>query len=153
METAAGTLRSPALRRLGRPASFAVPARDLGDEGARVLVGALFLTLAYRLATEFLSTGHLTGLLLMTSELLVVILTIVRKPAIAIDRTWAARIITTVSLAGPPLLRPVSAGPVADGSSTARQGRTVARRPRASTRATAPRARSTARGPAASTTG
>lgn len=116
META---IRSTALRRASFPATIGVPARDLGDAAARVVVGALFLTLAHRLWLDFLSTGHITGLMLLTSELLVVVLTVIRKPAIAIDRTWAARMITTASLAGPPLLRTVSTSLVADGLSAA----------------------------------
>ena len=50
-------------------------------------------------------TGHVTGLLLLVGESLVVVLTIVRRRASIVDRSAAAAIMTTVSLAGPPLLR------------------------------------------------
>lgn len=119
META---LRSPARRPLRLPATIERSTRDLGDMVARVIVGALFLILAQRLAAEFLRTGHITGLLLLMSELLVVILMVIRRPAAAVERTWAARVITAASLAGPPLLRTVSASPVADGWSAAISG-------------------------------
>ena len=36
-------------------------------------------------------TGHVTGLLLLVSELLVVVLTAVRRPAAIVDRAWHAR--------------------------------------------------------------
>ena len=119
META---LRLAALRRLGFTPMTARPARDLGDTAVRVAVGALFLMLAQRLAAEFLRTGHVTGLLLLTSELLVVILMVIRRPAAAVDRTWPARLITAASMTGPPLLRTVSTSPMADGWSAAISG-------------------------------
>jgi protein-S-isoprenylcysteine O-methyltransferase Ste14 len=79
---------------------------DPGDLLARVAIGGLFLTFAVRIAADFQRTGHITGLLLLASELLVVLLTIVRRPAVKVDRTWGARIVATVSLLGPPLLDP-----------------------------------------------
>ena len=50
-------------------------------------------------------TGHITGLLLLVGESLVVVLTIVRRRASTVDRSAAAAIMTTVSLAGPVMLR------------------------------------------------
>jgi protein-S-isoprenylcysteine O-methyltransferase Ste14 len=80
-------------------------ARDLV---ARATIVVLFSLLSINLFGEFLRTGHLTGLLLLVGESLVVVLTIVRRRAIAVDRSAAAAIMTTVSLVGPVLLRATS---------------------------------------------
>lgn len=80
---------------------------DLRETAAKVGLGALMLVLAYRLWGDFQATGHITGLLLLVSELLVVVLTIVRRPASIIDRSWQARVIAGVSILGPPLVRPI----------------------------------------------
>jgi protein-S-isoprenylcysteine O-methyltransferase Ste14 len=77
---------------------------------ARASIGALFTLLSINLLGDFLRTGRVTGLLLLVGESLVVILTIVRRRAIAVDRSAAAAVLTTVSLAGPALLRAVEAG-------------------------------------------
>lgn len=77
---------------------------------ARVLVGVLFLLLSINLLQEFLRTGHLTGLLMLTSEALVVVLTVMRRRAKAVDRSVAAAIVTIISVAGPPLVRASEAG-------------------------------------------
>lgn len=82
----------------------------LGDLLARATIGGLFLVLAIRIGAEFLRTGHITGLLLLVSELLVVLLTVIRRPAVAIDRSWGARIIATVSIVGVPMIRPSGDG-------------------------------------------
>ena len=77
---------------------------------ARVLVGVLFLFLSINLLQEFLRTGHLTGLLLLVSEALVVVLTVMRRRAKAVDRSVAAAIVTIISVAGPSLVRASAAG-------------------------------------------
>ena len=77
---------------------------------ARVLVGVLFLFLSINLLQEFLRTGHLTGLLLLVSEALVVVLTVMRRRAKAVDRSAAAAIVTIISVAGPSLVRASAAG-------------------------------------------
>lgn len=77
----------------------------LSDLGARLLVGTLFVLLSMNLLTDFQKTHHLTGLLLLISEALVVVLTIFRRRAQSVDRSIAAAMITAVSLVGPPLLR------------------------------------------------
>jgi protein-S-isoprenylcysteine O-methyltransferase Ste14 len=77
-------------------------ARDLV---ARGVVIALFTLLSVNLLGDFLKTGRTTGLLLLISEALVVVLTVVRRRAQLIDRSIAAGAITVVSLVGPPLLR------------------------------------------------
>lgn len=96
-------------------ANLAAPSRrtrpltaDLRETVAKVGLGALMLVLAYRLLSDYRATGHITGLLLLVSELLVVVLTIIRRAASAIDRSWQARVIAGVSILGPPLVRPIA---------------------------------------------
>ena len=82
---------------------------------ARLFIGVLFMFLTANLVGDFLRTGRVTGLLLVASEGLVVVLTIVRRQARLVDRSAAAAVLTVVSVAGPPLLRAASApGPVPD---------------------------------------
>jgi hypothetical protein len=88
------------------------------DVASRIVVGALFMMLALRIGTNAKETGHVTGLLLLASEALVVVLMIVRRPTADIDRRFIARAMTVLSMAGPPLVRPVSA--LAAGSTAAR---------------------------------
>ena len=76
---------------------------------ARAVVGGLFATLCVNLFADFMRTGHVTGLLMLTGESLVVVLTIARRRAIAVDRSAAAAVMTTVSLVGPVLLRATDA--------------------------------------------
>lgn len=97
--------------RLSRPA--------LTDALARVCVGVLFVLLTISLAAEFRRTGHITGLLLVGSESLVVVLTIVRRRAQLVDRSVRAAILTVASLVGPPLLRPTAVDPIASDAVTA----------------------------------
>jgi protein-S-isoprenylcysteine O-methyltransferase Ste14 len=61
--------------------------------------------MSVNLLGDFMRTGRVTGLLLLASEALVVVLTIVRRRANIIDRSIAAAVATTLSLAGPPLVR------------------------------------------------
>lgn len=79
---------------------------------ARAMVGALFTLLSFNLLGDFMRTGHVTGLLLLVSESLVVVLTITRRRAVTVDRSAAAAIMTTISLAGPALLRATDAQPL-----------------------------------------
>jgi protein-S-isoprenylcysteine O-methyltransferase Ste14 len=74
---------------------------------SRTLVGALFALMAGNLLSEFFRTQHLTGLLLVVSEALVVFLTVLRRPAHIVDRSPATSTITAISMMGPPLLRAV----------------------------------------------
>jgi protein-S-isoprenylcysteine O-methyltransferase Ste14 len=85
-----------------------MPARS-NDLVARAAVGALFTLLSFNLFAEYMRTGHVTGLLLLVGESLVVVLTIARRRAITVDRSVAAAVMTTVSLAGPALMRATSA--------------------------------------------
>ena len=92
--------------------------RDTGDIVAKVCILTLFSAMATRLAKDFVETGHITGLLLLASEALVVAFTLVRRPAGAVDRTWKARTLTLFSTFCPPLLRPVAVTALASESLT-----------------------------------
>ena len=72
---------------------------------ARAIVIVLLGLLSVNLYGDFVRTGHLTGLLLLASEALVILFTLVRRRARSIDRSVAAAAATMASVAGPPLLR------------------------------------------------
>lgn len=78
----------------------------LTDVISRAVVICLFSMMAIRFGADFLATGRVTGLLLLVSEMLVVVLTVIRRSAAAVDRSMRARILTAVSMMGPPLLQP-----------------------------------------------
>ncbi len=78
----------------------------LADVVARAVIVLLFSMMAVRFAGDFLATGRVTGLLLLVSEALVVVLTVVRRSAAAVDRSTRARLLTVLSMLGPPLLQP-----------------------------------------------
>jgi protein-S-isoprenylcysteine O-methyltransferase Ste14 len=82
-----------------------VVSERLRDLCARACIGVLFSLLSINLLTQFLQTGRVTGLLLLASESLVVVLTIVRRRARLVDRSIAAGVVTILSVAGPPLVR------------------------------------------------
>ncbi|OFW11678.1 MAG: hypothetical protein A3H96_03165 [Acidobacteria bacterium RIFCSPLOWO2_02_FULL_67_36] len=86
--------------------TWRVDAERLSDIAARAVVIVLFSMMAIRFGSDFVATGRVTGLLLLVSEVLVVALTIMRRSAAAVDRSTRARILTAVSMLGPPLLRP-----------------------------------------------
>jgi protein-S-isoprenylcysteine O-methyltransferase Ste14 len=81
----------------------------LTDLFARAMVGTLFTLLSVQILTDFMRTGRLTGLLLLVSESLVVVLTLMRRRASFVNRSLAAGVVTLVSVLGPPILRPVDA--------------------------------------------
>ena len=89
------------------------------DLMSRAMIVALFTLLSVNLFGDFLKTGHVTGLLLLAGESLVVVLTVVRRRARLVDRSVAAAVMTTLSLAGPPLLRASDAGALAPDALTA----------------------------------
>jgi len=93
--------------------------RDLGELASKTIIVILFSFLAVRLAADYRMTGHVTGLLLLASEALVVVLTIFRRSAGAVDRSPQARILTTLSVCGPPLVRPIASGAIAPEAFTA----------------------------------
>ena len=69
--------------------------------------------MAVRFGSDFLATGHLTGLLLLASEALVVVLTVVRRRPAQVDRSVDARGADGVSMLGPPLVRPATVAALA----------------------------------------
>ena len=77
----------------------------LTDLLARVTIGALSTLLSINILADFLRTGRLTGLLLLSGEVLVVVLTVMRRPATLINRSFVAGLVTLMSVAGPPMLR------------------------------------------------
>jgi protein-S-isoprenylcysteine O-methyltransferase Ste14 len=77
----------------------------IADWVARIIVCLMFGALCVNILEEFVRTGHITGLMLLASESLVIVLTLARRRAKLIDRTVPAAIVTLVSAAGPPLLR------------------------------------------------
>lgn len=96
------------------PGEAARPAqRDLAELCARVTIVALFSLMAFRIGADFLATGRLTGLLLLASELLVVVLTLFRRSTSIVDRSLRARVLTTISMIGPPLVRPAAVAALA----------------------------------------
>ena len=95
---------------------FAVPRRgsralDVSpDACARILVGGLFLAMAWRLGLDFAETSRPTDLLVLVGEALVVVLTCLRRPATTVDRRGLARFVTTASMMSPMLIRPGAVG-------------------------------------------
>jgi protein-S-isoprenylcysteine O-methyltransferase Ste14 len=103
-------LRPPAA---GAAIDYSAQVRYVADLAARALIIVLFSLMAVRFASDFIATGRLTGLFLLTSEVLVVMLTLVRRSAVIVDRSIRARVLTTVSMMGPLLLVPAAALPFA----------------------------------------
>ena len=95
-----------------RPRAERSPA-EIADIGARVVVVVLFSLMAIRIGGDFLATGRLTGLLLLASETLVVVLTVLRRTTVVVDRTYRARVLTALSMMGPVLVRPSSVAALA----------------------------------------
>lgn len=83
-----------------------VDTERFADLLARATIVVLFSFMAIRFGADFLSTGRVTGLLLLVSEALVVLLTVIRRSAAAVDRSVRARLLTALSMLGPPLLQP-----------------------------------------------
>jgi protein-S-isoprenylcysteine O-methyltransferase Ste14 len=86
--------------------SARLDAERLSDILSRAVIIVMFSFMAVRFGADFLQTGRLTGLLLLVSEMLVVALTVLRRAAATVDRSVRARLLTTVSLLGPPLVQP-----------------------------------------------
>jgi len=81
-------------------------ALDPVELSSKILIVSLFTLFAMRIAQDFIATGRMTGLLLLASESLVVILTVVRRAAGTVDRSWQSRFLTLLSMSGPPLVFP-----------------------------------------------
>jgi protein-S-isoprenylcysteine O-methyltransferase Ste14 len=92
--------------------------RFVADLAARAAIVVLFSMMAWRFGADFLATGRVTGLFLLLSEILVVVLTVARRSAVTIDRSMAARALTAASMAGPPLLAPAAVAALATESVT-----------------------------------
>jgi protein-S-isoprenylcysteine O-methyltransferase Ste14 len=86
---------------------------DPGELVSKTVIVTLFSMMTVRLAADFRATGHITGLLLLASEALVVALTLFRRPADVVDRSARARILTALSMLGPPLVQPASFAAIA----------------------------------------
>jgi protein-S-isoprenylcysteine O-methyltransferase Ste14 len=89
---------------------MAGPRRNTSELLARATVSVLFTLLTINILQDFLRTGRITGLLLLVSEALVIVLTVIRRPAQTVDRSLRAAMVTAVSVIGPPLLLPSDAG-------------------------------------------
>ena len=98
MKRLADTLQAP-----WAAAPARLDAERLGDIVSRAIIIVLFSFMAVRFGSDFLQTGRLTNLLLLISEVLVVALTVLRRTAATVDRSTRARLLTTLSLLGPPL--------------------------------------------------
>ena len=88
---------------------LSAPARE---NASKILIGALFTLLAWRLLQDFLTTNRPTDLLLLVGEALVVVLTCLRRPASTIDRRTPVRLVTVVSMAFPLMTQPAQAAPI-----------------------------------------
>jgi protein-S-isoprenylcysteine O-methyltransferase Ste14 len=86
---------------------------------SRAMIVVLFTMLSINLLADFLRTGHVTGLLLLAGEALVVVLTVVRRRAMYVDRSVAAGVLTLLSVAGPPMLRASDVTPLVPDIATA----------------------------------
>lgn len=82
------------------------------ERWSRVMVGALFFALAWRLLNDFLVTARATDLLLLVGEALVVVLTCLRRPASVVDRRPIVRLVATVSMTSPLLSEPARIPPL-----------------------------------------
>jgi protein-S-isoprenylcysteine O-methyltransferase Ste14 len=96
--------------------------RDFGDLLAKIVIVTLFSSMAMRLAKDAAATGHVTGMLLLASEALVVALTMVRRTAAKVDRSWKARLLTGFSTFGALLVSPASFALVPDAVTIAISG-------------------------------
>ncbi len=99
--------------------AFSPPSDRVRELLARSCIVVLFTLLSVNLLGQFLRTGRVTGLLLLAGEALVVVLTVVRRRARLVDRSFTAAAITTLSLAGPPLLRASDVPPLLPDAFTA----------------------------------
>jgi len=79
--------------------------RSIRELLARAAICALFTLLSVNILRSYQRTHEVTGLLLLVSEFLVVVLTFVRRRANLVDRSPGATVVTLVSVVGPLLLR------------------------------------------------
>ena len=103
----------------GRAASVGAQSHAVtGERVSKVLIVVLFSAMAMRIARDVALTHHTTGLLLLVSEALVVVFTVIRRPAGIVDRSLNARILTMFSTFAPQLVRPASLHPLTPESVT-----------------------------------
>jgi len=103
----------------GRAASVGVRSQAFtGERVSKGLIVVLFSAMAMRIARDVAITHHTTGLLLLVSEALVVVFTMIRRPAGTVDRSLNARILTMFSTFAPQLVRPASLHPLTPESFT-----------------------------------
>jgi protein-S-isoprenylcysteine O-methyltransferase Ste14 len=100
-------------RPLDRESRAWVSAPAIAEMVAKAIIVVLFSSMAFRLAKDWLVTGHLTGMLLLASESLVVALTLMRRSAGTVDRSWTARLLTGFSTFSPNLVTPLAVGALA----------------------------------------
>jgi protein-S-isoprenylcysteine O-methyltransferase Ste14 len=112
------TLAVPFPLRTQAPSARVRVGFDPVDLAARCGIVALFTLLAVRIGADAMVTGRVTGLLLLASESLVVVLTVVRRTAGEVDRTLRARLVTGLSMLGPLMVRPASVAPLLTGDIT-----------------------------------
>jgi|SRR3954471_13570176 len=86
---------------------------------SRAAVAALFTLLSVNLLADFMRNGHVTALLLLASESLVVVLTVVRRRARLVDRSALTAVMTLLSVVGPAMLRTSTGSPIARDAITA----------------------------------
>jgi len=94
-----------------RTATTAIAPIDWGllsDLAARAVIVVLFSMMTVRFTQDFFASGRITGLMLVVSELLVVVMTLFRRHAASVDRGVRARALTALSMVGPPLVRPAA---------------------------------------------
>jgi protein-S-isoprenylcysteine O-methyltransferase Ste14 len=93
--------------------------RGVTEYASRYVIGVLFGLQCQNFLAEFWRTGHLTGLLFLASESLVVIFTLLRRRASVVDGSPFAVAVTTLSVFGPWLLRAHGAAPLLPDAVTA----------------------------------
>jgi protein-S-isoprenylcysteine O-methyltransferase Ste14 len=92
----------------GRTVDYTALSHKVADLTARAVIVVLFSMMAVRFGADFIATGRVTGLFLLLSETLVVVLTVARRSAAVVDRSVRARLLTAISTLGPPLLAPAA---------------------------------------------
>lgn len=113
MKATSVELRLPAAPAADAALDYRTLWRYAADLTARAAIIVLFSIMAIRFGADFINTGRLTGLFLLASEALVVVLTVMRRSAVSVDLSLKARILTVVSVLGPPLMAPAAGLPLA----------------------------------------
>ena len=80
----------------------------------RAAIVLLYVPQLYRIVAETVRTGRMTALFLLVMTSSVVVLTLVRRSATRVDRTWTARAATMIGTMCPLLFRPADISFVPD---------------------------------------